>query len=55
MKKPIYFSILLFPVVIMLFSTCTHKADNIDPAAIPGQVSDIDGNIYTTITIGTQV
>lgn len=39
----------------MLFSTCTHKADNGDPAAIPGQVSDIDGNIYTTITIGTQV
>ena len=43
-------------VVAWMFSAgCKKEDDNSDPAPPAGTVTDIDGNVYHTVTIGTQV
>jgi uncharacterized protein (TIGR02145 family) len=42
---------LLMGLVLTLSSSCTKDNDNID---IPKTVTDIDGNVYHTVTIGSQ-
>jgi uncharacterized protein (TIGR02145 family) len=49
MKKTIYF--LLFTGLIAIIS-CQQSDDTIE---VPETVKDIDGNVYQTVTIGTQV
>lgn len=49
----------LYPLVIMgvclvLTSSCSKSGDTNDPTQ-SGTVTDIDGNVYHTVTIGTQV
>ncbi|MEI6888713.1 MAG: FISUMP domain-containing protein [Bacteroidales bacterium] len=44
--------------LLLIFASCSKKTDsnsNPSPLPIPTAVTDIDGNIYHTITIGTQV
>ena len=41
-------------VLLMLTSSCS-KSDNTDNPTQSGTVTDIDGNVYHTVTIGTQV
>jgi uncharacterized protein (TIGR02145 family) len=49
-----YLSIVLGLIIIMI--GCSKKTDdNNNPASTPGTVTDIDGNSYHTIKIGTQV
>jgi uncharacterized protein (TIGR02145 family) len=45
------YPLILMGSIIMLTNSCA-KDDNIDPAET---VTDIDGNVYHTVTIGTQV
>jgi uncharacterized protein (TIGR02145 family) len=49
---------LLFPLVILgwvLFTTISCKKNNDNSPEPPGTVTDIDGNVYHTIQIGTQI
>lgn len=38
----------------MLTNSCTKSGDNSNPTPLPITVTDIDGNVYHIITIGTQ-
>ncbi|MCX6245753.1 MAG: fibrobacter succinogenes major paralogous domain-containing protein [Bacteroidetes bacterium] len=49
------YSFAIMGVLLMIVSGCKKKDDNINPAPATGTVTDIDGNIYHTDTIGTQV
>src|SRR5665648_308381 len=51
-KSGIYSLVAMF-LLVMFASSCT-KTDTNDPTQ-SGTVSDIDGNVYHTVTIGTQV
>lgn len=50
------YSLVVIGAFIMLTSSCKKSADNNDPVVtdIDDNI-DIDGNVYTTVTIGTQV
>jgi uncharacterized protein (TIGR02145 family) len=52
MKKIILIYPIIVPVLVLLLTTDCKKED---PATTPSTVTDIDGNTYNTITIGTQV
>src|SRR5665648_943598 len=55
MKKNI--RILIYPLIMVMFlmlSSSCSKTDTNDPTP-SGTVTDIDGNVYKTVTIGTQV
>ncbi len=55
MKTKIKLGLQLFclgALILLLLGAC-KKTDDADPT--PGTVTDIDGNVYHTITIGTQV
>jgi uncharacterized protein (TIGR02145 family) len=42
--------------LIFIFTTnCTNKNDDNNSNPTPGTIKDIDGNIYHTVTIGTQI
>lgn len=45
---------LIIPILILLYSAGCKKDDNYDPTT-RGKVTDIDGNVYNTDTIGTQI
>jgi len=46
--------LLLFSSALFILSSCSKKTDD-NPEPTPGTVTDIDGNVYHTVTIGTQV
>jgi len=48
------YSLLILGILILFTNSC-KKEDNGEPEDLTGTVSDIDGNIYHTVTIGTQV
>jgi uncharacterized protein (TIGR02145 family) len=50
--KSTFFFISVLGMILMLFAAC--KKDN-GPDPTPGTVTDINGNIYHTVTIGTQI
>jgi uncharacterized protein (TIGR02145 family) len=45
--------LLIFSFFILLTEGCTKKKS--DPAPVSPTITDIDGNVYNTVTIGTQV
>jgi uncharacterized protein (TIGR02145 family) len=48
--------LLLVSITLLILSSCSKKTDeNNNPPPTPGTVTDIDGNVYHTITIGKQV
>jgi hypothetical protein len=47
------YSLLMIGALIMLISSCQKKDGSSDPPLVT--VTDIDGNVYHTVTIGTQV
>jgi uncharacterized protein (TIGR02145 family) len=47
------YSLALMGVFLMIISSCKKKVDNSNPPG-GGMVPDIDGNVYHTVTIGTQ-
>jgi len=42
-------------IFVMLTSSCKKSKDSSDPTPEVGQPKDIDGNVYTIVTIGSQV
>lgn len=57
MKKDIrilIYSLVVFGAFLMLTNSCKKDDDNSNPSS-SGTVKDIDGNVYHTVTIGTQV
>ncbi|MFZ4523432.1 MAG: FISUMP domain-containing protein [Bacteroidales bacterium] len=46
------YSLAIMGVFLMIISSCQKKADSNPPTG--GTVTDIDGNVYHTVTIGTQ-
>ena len=61
--KILIYPLAIIGVLLMLTSSC-YKAGgsfdlnlnpNINPSTIPDTVTDIDGNVYNTVTIGAQV
>lgn len=49
------YSLAIIGVVLILSSSCKKKDDNNIPPQESGTVTDKDGNVYHTVTIGTQV
>ena len=49
------YSLIALCFLLMLSSSCKKKDNNSNPAPTTGTVTDIDGNVYHTVTIGTQV
>ncbi len=47
------YTLALMGVLLMLTGSCKKKSDNNNPPS--NTVTDIDGNVYHTVTIGTQV
>lgn len=47
--------LLIAGVVMVLASSCSKSDENTDNPSQGGTVKDIDGNVYHTVTIGTQV
>jgi uncharacterized protein (TIGR02145 family) len=47
------YSLAIMGVILMIMSGCNKKDDNSNPPP-GGTVTDIDGNVYHTVTIGTQ-
>lgn len=39
----------------MIISGCKKNDDNSNPTPSPGTITDIDGNVYRTVTIGNQI
>lgn len=55
-KKTNLFSLLLLTgLAVMLTYSCSKSNDSNNPTSGGGTVTDIDGNVYHTVTIGTQV
>ena len=57
MKKIIkrLLNLLIIAGVVMILATSCKKDNDTDDPTQSGTVKDIDGNVYTTVTIGTQV
>jgi uncharacterized protein (TIGR02145 family) len=58
MKKNIkswIYSLVVIGSFLMLTDSCKKSDDNVDSGISSGTVKDIDGNVYNTVTIGTQV
>src|SRR5665648_135982 len=54
-KKSKFWRLLLMTVLVLIIaSSCSKSNDSSNPAP-SGTVTDIDGNVYHTVTIGTQV
>ena len=51
-KKEIY--LMLFAFIVVLVSVTSCKSDEVKTDGVTGTVTDVDGNVYKTITIGTQ-
>lgn len=45
----------LIGVLLIFTSSCKKKDNNNNPTQTPSTIADIDGNIYHTVSIGTQV
>ncbi|MCK9639350.1 MAG: fibrobacter succinogenes major paralogous domain-containing protein [Prolixibacteraceae bacterium] len=55
-KKTNLFSLLLMTgLAVILTYSCSKSNDSNNPTSDGGTVTDIDGNVYHTVTIGTQV
>jgi len=52
MKKKLFYSIIL--IAVLLFVSCSKPASNDNPVANQQIVTDVNGNNYNTINIGTQ-
>ena len=52
-RKMTFYALILASVVIVIISGCSKKDDTIP--AIPATITDIEGNVYHTLTIGSQV
>ena len=58
MKKEIttwIYSLVLIAVFLMFTDSCKKKDDNNTSPPTPVTLKDVDGNLYHTITIGTQI
>ena len=53
--KMLIYPFLLSGVFLFIISGCKKKEDSSNPTPAPETVTDIDGNVYHTVTIGTQV
>lgn len=49
------FPLIMMGLVLMLTNSCKKEHLTIPPILTTSSVTDIDGNVYTTVTIGTQV
>ena len=49
------YTLAIMVVLSILTNSCSKSGDNSNPAPPPITVTDIDGNVYHLITIGTQV
>ena len=49
------YALAIIGLALVLVTSCKKKDDNSNPQATGGTVTDIDGNVYHTVTIGTQV
>ncbi|MFZ4572381.1 MAG: fibrobacter succinogenes major paralogous domain-containing protein [Bacteroidales bacterium] len=45
---------MFFSSALLILSSCSKNTDG-NPAPIPGTTTDVDGNLYHSVTIGTQV
>jgi uncharacterized protein (TIGR02145 family) len=45
----------MIALLLILMCNCTKKADNNNPDPPSNTITDIDGNVYHTLTIGSQV
>lgn len=53
--KKLNLLILISAIVIVTFFSCTKDNSNKNNTGSNGSLTDIDGNVYKTVTIGTQV
>ncbi len=51
MRKFNYYSILAFIFSVIIIASCTNSNT---PVLLSGTVTDVEGNVYPTVTIGTQ-
>ena len=49
------YSLAIMVVALILTSSCKKKEHSSNPTPTSGTVKDVDGNVYHTVTIGTQV
>jgi uncharacterized protein (TIGR02145 family) len=52
--KSWFYSFAIMGVFLMVTSSCKKKDDTSNPTPATGTVTDIDGNVYHIVTIGTQ-
>ncbi len=54
-KQLLIYPLMLMGLFLMLTNSCKKDEKNDDPEPTTTTVTDIDGNVYNTVTIGTQV